>query len=55
MQNGDLVLMEELLMEKSRKWKKRMETKGLRVNAGEHPCGVCREEVASNSIRCVVS
>ena len=50
---------------------KRMEAKGLRVNAGktkvmqcrvsgfqsedsgEHPCGVCRKGVASNSIRCV--
>ena len=57
----DLVLMaelEELLMEKLRKWKKGMEAKGLRVNAGkakyrvsrfrsedsgEHLCGVCRE------------
>ena len=33
----DLVLMaesEELLMEKLKKWKKGMEAKGLRVNAG---------------------
>jgi len=34
----DFVLMaesEELLMEKLRKWKKGMEAKGLRVNAGK--------------------
>ena len=35
---GDLVLMaesEELLLKKLRKWKKGMEAKGLRVNAGK--------------------
>ena len=69
----DLILMaesEELLMEKSRKWKNGMEAKGLRVNARKtkvmHVKGgtgfrvrilesVCRKGVASNSIRCVVS
>ena len=42
---NDLVLMaesEELLMEKLRKWKKGMETKGLRVNAGKTKVMQCR-------------
>ena len=64
----DLVLMAEskkLLLEKLREWKKGMEAKDLRVNAGktevmqcwvsrvqgaDSGCCVCRKEVASNSI-----
>ena len=41
----DLVLMaesKELLMEKLRKWKKGMEAKGLRVNAGKTKVMHCR-------------
>ena len=42
----DLVLTaesEELLLEKMRKWKKGMEAKGLRVNAGKTKVMLCRE------------
>ena len=42
---ADLVLMaelEELLMEKLWKWKKEMEAKGLRVNAGKTKVMQCR-------------
>ena len=41
----DLILMaesKELLMEKLRKWKKGMEAKGLRVNAGKTKIMQCR-------------
>ena len=41
----DLILMaesKELLMEKLRKWKKGMEAKGLRVNAGKTKVMQCR-------------
>ena len=41
----DFILMtesEELLMEKLRKWKKGMESKGLRVNAGKTRVMQCR-------------
>ena len=42
----DLILMaelEELLIEKLRKWKNGMEAKGLRVNAGTTKVMQCRE------------
>ena len=38
----DLVLMAESLMEKLRKWKRGMEAKGLRVNAGKTKVMQCQ-------------